>query len=153
MLAALKAFPPGSAPGPSGLRPAHLKDCLERSSSSAPLLSGMLAFARTAVRGALHEKIAVPLCAANLVPLRKKDGGVRPIAVGDVIRRVVGKFLLKDSDVRIEVSALWPRQCGVGVPFAAEHVGMTVQAMARRGGSWGHDSMPVLARVLKQTVF
>ena len=135
MLSALKAFPPGSAPGPSGLRPAHLKDCLQRASSSQPLLSGMLAFARAAVRGALHANIATPLCAASLVPLRKKDGGVRPIAVGDVIRRVVGKFLLKDNEGRKEVSALGPGQCGVGVPFAAEHVGMTVQAMARRGGA------------------
>ena len=97
----------------------------------------MLAFARKAVRGALHANIAIPLCAASLVPLRKKDGGVRPIAVGDVLKRVIGKFLLKDGDVRHEVAALGPRQCGVGVPFAAEHVGMTVQAMARRGGRWG----------------
>jgi hypothetical protein len=34
------------------------------------------------------------LCASSLIPLQKKDGGLRPIAVGDTIRRVVGKCLL-----------------------------------------------------------
>jgi len=33
------------------------------------------------------------LCAARLIPLKKKDGGVRPIAVGDTLRRLKAKWL------------------------------------------------------------
>ena len=36
MTTAVKAFPPGSAAGPSGLRPAHLKECLERPTLTPP---------------------------------------------------------------------------------------------------------------------
>ena len=132
------AFPPGSAPGPSGLRPMHLKECLERINSGSALLAGLTSFAQAAISGSLHPRIAPLLCASTLVPLQKKDGGVRPIAVGDTLRRVVGKLLLSTSQAREEIKSLQPRQVGVGTPFAAELVGMAMQRIAdsRPNGSW-----------------
>ncbi len=54
------------------------------------------------------------LCASSLIPLSKKDGGVRPIAVGETLRGIVGKCLLLLDAVKEEVACLQPRQCGVG---------------------------------------
>ena len=82
-----------------------------------------------AAEGKLHPVIAPFLCGSSLVPLRKKDGGVRPIAVGDTIRRVIGKVLLGSSEVKKQVAGLRPRQCGVDVPYAAELVGMSLQRL------------------------
>ena len=72
----------------------------------------------------------LPLCAATLIPLNKKDGGIRPIAVGETLRRGAGKLLLRIPQVQREMDCLRPRQCGVGVPFASELVGMGVQRLA-----------------------
>ena len=55
------------------------------------------------------------LCAARLVALRKPLGGIRPIAVGEVFRRLVGKVLLRRNHTDI-VKALAPMQVGVLVP-------------------------------------
>jgi hypothetical protein len=84
----------------------------------------------SSLQGGLHAAIQQPLCAANLIPLSKKDGGIRPIAVGDVLRRVAGKVLLGMPDTKRELECLKPRQFGVGVPFAAEMVGMGIQRLA-----------------------
>ena len=82
------------------------------------------------MHGRLHPGIQQPLCAATLIPLRKKDGGIRPIAVGETLRRAAGKVLLQMPDARRQLEVLRPQQCGLGVPFAAEMVGMGIQRLA-----------------------
>ena len=129
-LTAIQGFPSGSAPGPSGLRPSHLKDCLKRAGSISALKVGLRKFVQAAISGHLPRALHPVLCAANLIPLNKKDGGIRPIAIGDTLRRLVGKVLLRTTRVRAEVEGLQPRQVGVSVPFAAELVGMGVQRLA-----------------------
>ena len=55
------------------------------------------------------------------IPLRNKDNGVRPIAVGDLLRRLSCKLaltLVKD-DIH---PALVPHQLGVGVPNGTEAI-------------------------------
>ena len=42
----------------------------------------------------LPRDCATALAGARLVPIGKRDGGVRPIAVGEVFRRLAGKALL-----------------------------------------------------------
>ena len=63
-------------------------------------------------------------------PTSEKDGGIRPIAVGKILRRASGKVLLQMPDARRQLEVLKPRQCGVGVPFAAEMVGMGIRRLA-----------------------
>ena len=126
---AIMSFPPGSAPGPSGLRPSHLKDCLLKVGVGSTLQSSLAALVEKGATGHLHHAAAPFLCASNLIPLKKKDSGIRPIAVGDTLRRVIGKCLLRTSSLKKEVEALAPRQCGVGVRNAAELVGMSLQRM------------------------
>ena len=74
-LKAIQSFPCGSAPGPSGLRPAHLKVCLERAGPTAALKSGLGQFVQAALLGKLPPQLHPFLGAATLVPLNKKDGG------------------------------------------------------------------------------
>ena len=79
------------------------------------------------INGRLPAALKDHLCSSSLIPLAKKDGGIRPIAVGDTLRRLVGKVLLRSEDALEQSASLQPRQCGVGMPFAAEMVGMGMQ--------------------------
>ena len=74
------------------------------------------------------------LCGANLTPLRKKDNGVRPIAVGEVLRRLTGKALLSTAAAKDEISVLAPEQVGVGVPRACETVAIGVTSLVHQLG-------------------
>jgi hypothetical protein len=85
---------------------------------------------KAAINGTLHSEVQKTMCSSNLIPLKKKDGGIRPIAVGDTVRRLIGKVLLSHPDIKAEIAGLQPRQCGVGVPYAAELIGMGTQRVA-----------------------
>ena len=50
---------------------------------------------QVAVRGEAPEAVAPYMAGATLLGLVKDEGGVRPIAIGDVFRRLVGKVLCK----------------------------------------------------------
>lgn len=50
------------------------------------------------------------LCASRLIPLSKKDGGIRPIAIGDMLYRVALKAILTTS---FKPAMLLPNQLGV----------------------------------------
>ena len=69
---------------------------------------------------------------------------MRPIAVGDTIRRVVGKCLLRSEAVVMEMASLQPRQCGVGVRNAAEMVGMGLQRFVQEKHASGVNDYVVL---------
>ena len=132
---AVRSFAPGCAPGPSGLRPLHLKEVFLKQGPEGSLAQALVALCQAAAAGSLPPALAPWLGCSTVVPLAKKGGGTRPIAVGDTIRRVVGKTLLQHPDVRGQVAALRPRQVGVRVPFGAELVGMGVQAAVRSLGA------------------
>ncbi|KAA8490257.1 hypothetical protein FVE85_7685 [Porphyridium purpureum] len=80
-----------------------------------------LAFKRIASVG-LHPQAGALWSHARLIPLKKKDGGVRPIAVGELLRRVLGKLVLAHlgSDA---AESLRPDQYGVGRPAGLEGAG------------------------------
>ena len=67
-------------------------------------------------------------CAARLVPFAKKTGGLRTLAVGEVLRRLIAKILLGVHST-ILVSALSPPQMGVGVKGASEAIARRLQRM------------------------
>ena len=91
VLAAIHSFPAGSAGGPDGLRPQHLKDVVtSRSGSGASLLlEALCCFVNFVIKGEVLEDARPFLFGASLVALSKSDGGVRPIAVGCTLRRLV----------------------------------------------------------------
>ena len=116
--AAIKSFPPGSSGGPSGLRASHLV-CPD-SSTRGRLHSALASFASAFASGGLPLYCRV-LCQARIIALPKKPTGVRPIAIGDTLRRIVAKCLVARFQPDA-VEKLTPVQLGVGVPGAAEAI-------------------------------
>eukprot|EP00666_Eupelagonemidae_sp_cell4sb_P018124 gene18124-biopygen33237 len=115
---AIRGFPRGTAPGPSGLRAQHLLDALKTAHGD-EMLEQVTAMTNVLAQGRAPRELAPHLAGAALLALGTKDGGVRPIAVGECLRRLVAKCL---CDVfRDDARAwLWPFQIGVGVPFGVE---------------------------------
>jgi Reverse transcriptase (RNA-dependent DNA polymerase) len=68
------------------------------------------------------------LCGAPLTALAKPNAGVRPIAVGEVIRRLVAKCLMAWVRQPVQV-LLAPLQLGVAVKGGAEAIVHTVRRL------------------------
>ena len=121
ILASIQPFPAGSARGPDGLRPQHLKDLITSCFGLGAnlLLQSMTDFVNFALRGDIPEHARLYFFGASLISLNKKSGGVRPIAVGGTLRRLVAKCASRA--VRDEMGALLaPVQLGYGTPMGAE---------------------------------
>ena len=135
------SFPLASAAGPSGLRPSHLQDVLRKeTASSVALLHSLDRFTTWCLQGKVPSDMAPFLCSARLIALRKPDCtaqhlSLRPIAVGEVLRRIVSKVACGSAPGRVGQEYLRPLQCGVGVPGAAECVGQAVQRLVRHSTS------------------
>ena len=71
----------------------------------------LVAVVNLLVQGRACPAVAPVLAGASLVALPKPDGGVRPIAIGEVLRR------LMHEDARAH---FWPAQTGVAVKAGAE---------------------------------
>ena len=80
--AAVLSFPSGSGAGMDGLKPQHLKDCLADRTMDSGLLTALTAFVNGLLRGDCPQEIHPLLFGGALTALSKKDGGIRPIAVG-----------------------------------------------------------------------
>ena len=119
----------------SGLRPSHLQDALRRKGGSTLLAMALGRLCNLWIHGGLPHDHSPIWSGARLIPLRKKDDGVRPVAVGETLRRLVGKVLLSTKSCKAEVRTLAPAQVGVGIPAAAESVVMGIQATVDHLGS------------------
>jgi hypothetical protein len=125
---AIKSFPNGSSGGPYGLVEKMLKDMINDAQLGNTLLTSLAKFCSQFCSGKMPIELACYYASARLIPLIKKDNGVRPMAVGDTLRRLVCKLGLKCS--KIEATAvLYPHQLGVGVQGEAEAIIHSVAAM------------------------
>jgi hypothetical protein len=115
----IRAFPRGSAGGPTGLRPQHLKDALQTAAHRDEVLSQLTSLTNLLARGQAPPATAELFAGASLAALPKKDGGLRPVAVGETLRRLVGKCLCHEvaSAARARLA---PLQLGVAVPGGTE---------------------------------
>ena len=108
----LRSFPTGSAPGPSGLRANHLKEAVFCSSPHRAYLTlqCLTGVVNHLCAGKAPQAVIPYLCGASLLPCKKKDRGLRPIAVGEVLRRLTSKCaaraVLPDAPVPI-ASRCW----------------------------------------------
>ena len=78
----------------------------------------------------------VMLCKPD--PSQKDGWGVRPVAVGETLRRIVGKALLASSRTKQQIESLQPLQVGVGLRNATEAVAMGVQGVVDSRASMAH---------------
>ena len=125
---ACKTLPPGSTGGPTGLRPCHIQEML--SSDDDDLLASALAdFVSDFNAGILPQQAQPWFCGARLIGLEKQPAGVRPIAVGETLRRVAGKCLVQRCQGEV-LERLLPHQLGVGVPSACEVISHAVRPWA-----------------------
>jgi hypothetical protein len=79
----------------------------------------LIVFTNLTLSGRVPETIRPIFCGAALLALSKKEGGVRPIAVGCTLRRLVAKVAVKLTNEQA-VNILSPSQLGVGVKRGTE---------------------------------
>lgn len=97
----IRNFKNGSAAGLDGIYPQVLKDLTSKSAGDAGkiLLNAMTALANLISKGKVTNSILPYFYGAFLISLEKKDGGIRPIAIGNTFRRLTKKMscrLVKD---------------------------------------------------------
>lgn len=81
--------------------------------------NAILALINLILAGAIPEGARKLLLASRLVPFRKPNNGVRPIAVGEAFYRLAASFAVR-SVVHKAVDVLGPIQLGVGVRGGVE---------------------------------
>ena len=119
----VSSFPNGSVPGPSSLRPSHLREAVRCPSPDQAnlVLASLTRFVNLLAAGRAPPTIIPHLCGATLLASKKKKGGHRPIAVGEVLRHLVSKCL--DTHIRLPaLSLFFPLQLGVSVRGACEAI-------------------------------
>ena len=99
--------------------------------------------------GKAPSVLAPFLAGAPLTALHKKQGGVRPIAVGEVFRRLVSKCCCTAlmEQMRTHLS---PTQVGVATKGGAEAV---THAVRRLASDFGHLPSKVVLKVDNQNAF
>lgn len=118
---AIVSFPPGSAGGPDGLRAQHLKDLTTKPTGDAgsKVMEGLVDITNLILSGEVPSQVCPVLYGASLVALKKKDGGIRPIASGVTYRRIAAKVACATINTEIGAS-LRPQQMGFGTPCGSE---------------------------------
>ena len=92
---AILSFPAGSAGGPDGLKPGHLKNMIGAAEAGNRLLESITKLVNLVLKKEIPVEIRPIFFGANLCALSKKEGGIRPIAVGTTFRRLTTKVGLK----------------------------------------------------------
>ena len=90
-LTSLKSAPRGSSLGPGGCTCEHLKVLLDECDTMELLLVACSSVAQARILA----EVSPALMSARLTALAKPDGGVRGIATGSSVRRLVGRTLAK----------------------------------------------------------
>lgn len=130
---AIRSFHRLSGAGPSGLKPLHLQHSLEGELRD-EALQHITSLVQLLASGQAPRSLAPYLAGAGLAALPKKDGSIRPVAVGDTWRRLVAKCLCKDSQ-RDASTYLFPFQIGVAQPLGTEVGVHTARKWAARNAA------------------
>ena len=138
VLEACKTFHKGSGPGPSGLRPEHLMIMLKSSPANrvAKAETQLTRLVNAMSKGAVPAVVSPHLCGARLIAANKKTGGLRPIAVGNILRRLTSKLIARGVSDRM-APLLSPHQAGVCIKGGCEAVIHTVrEAVVKNPDKW-----------------
>jgi hypothetical protein len=103
------------------MRPQYLKDIISLSAGEAgeKALRALTKLCNFLLSGQLPSEICHLLHGASLCALNKKDGGIRPIAIGNCLRRLTSKLACFQSRDIVN-SYLSPHQLGVATKLGCE---------------------------------
>lgn len=129
VLKAVRSFAPGSAAGTSGLRPQHLKDCLNDNlgQDTCGLKQSLTQYVNLLLSGNVPKEIRPLIAGANLCAFNKPGGGIRPIAVGETLRRLAAKCAAFVATAKFEPE-FSPLQVGCGTRGGAEAAAHALRA-------------------------
>jgi hypothetical protein len=115
----------GSAPGVSGTTGSHLLALWENATPAGRI--GFQLLIRDICNGVFDGELRERLLACVLVPLKKKDNGVRPVAVAEVFVRCAAHYMM--SLIEDDMPEFFPRiQFGVKFPGGSETAAQLTRA-------------------------
>ena len=119
LIRAVRSIPPGSAGDPDEVRPQHTLEMVSCRESGTELRSALTGFVNCLLQGHIHPQVSPVLFGGSLIALEKKFGGIRPIAVGYTLRRIVAKCA--NSYATNQIAGYFsPIRLGVGTPRGSE---------------------------------
>ena len=119
----IESFSKFTAAGPSKMYSKHLLHAVNCGApdQSKRAITSLTKFVNLASRGQLPEFVAPILCSATITALKKLKGGVCPIAVGEVIRRLIAKRIAREANLEA-ADLINTKQLGVAVKGGAEGI-------------------------------
>ena len=145
VLRKVNGFPTGSAAGASGTRPQFLKDvlsCTNKAVGDAALTS-LTNLTNHLVAGLAPTELSPFIAGAPLMALVKQGGGLRPIAIGKTIRRLVSKCCCEATTEDAKI-IFGPLQVGVSTEGGAE---ASVHAARKLAKEFGEDPGKIMLKV------
>ena len=111
---AIKRFTRASVGGGLGLTITHIRELAETSEAhdEGGLLHALASIFTKCLKGQAPPRLTEWMAGAILTPLRKPNNDVRPIAVGETLRRIAGSILIARSRDTI-VNHFAPHQLGM----------------------------------------
>ena len=120
MIEAIRSFPKDTACGPSGLRAQHL---IEAQEAQVPvsIATQLRHVVNILLRGAAPGQLSPFIAGASLTALKKPNDDIRPIASGEILRRLTSKCAC--TKLKIKAARFFePLQFGVACPGGVEKV-------------------------------
>ncbi|CAI7843972.1 unnamed protein product [Closterium sp. NIES-53] len=121
---ALRSAPRGTATGPSGWLIEHLRDTFLSYQTHLPHL---LRLFQNWLQGDLPQTVRPYFTTSNLVALQKPQGGVRPIAIGEILPRLLSRCVTLHFKQQIRDFFLPSLQFGYAVSAGIEVMAHAVQ--------------------------
>jgi hypothetical protein len=131
----LFSFKTGTAAGGSGLKVEHLKsvvNCL-RTDEKDLFMDRLTELINLLLHNKAPSSLGVYISAAPVIPLLKQENGIRPIAVGEVLRRLASKAALAMLRPKIKEFFL-PHQVGIGLSSGGEALVHATQFLLETDG-------------------
>ncbi len=131
IMTAMSTFDRMTAAEAMGLKRPPLLRSLLAADDSGGLKRALKQFVVNCALGNVPAEVLPYLCGACVSPLPRPDGGVRPVAAGEILRRLVAKVLPAKTTPEV-APKLDPLQLGVGVRCGTERIAHNTRRLMER---------------------